>query len=213
VVSVRVVVGALAAPGVVVWVVELVAGEVVVVGGAVVVVDVVLVAGGVVVVAVVCGGAPDVAGCVAVVVSVIVSVLTDDPVCVAPQPASAPTRSTQVASTSGLRAMPRGYSTSGRALLADSHNAHRLVNVLLKIVRYVLPGLVTLAGIVAMSFGTDTSLEGGTGLIGAGLSIYLINWLFRQGVRGESAREAEERARAYYARHGRWPNQRRRASR
>lgn len=73
-------------------------------------------------------------------------------------------------------------------------------------VRYGLPGVVTLAGVVAMAFGTDTSLEGGAGLVSAGLAIFLINWLFRVGARGDSEREAEDRAREYFDRHGRWPD-------
>ena len=77
------------------------------------------------------------------------------------------------------------------------------------LVRYVLPGLVTLAGVIAMAVGTDTSLEGGAGLVSAGLAIGLINWLFRQGVAGDSERDAEDRAREYFDRHGHWPDQRR----
>jgi hypothetical protein len=73
-------------------------------------------------------------------------------------------------------------------------------------VRYGLPGVVTLAGVVAMAFGTDTSLEGGAGLVSAGLAIFFINWLFRIGARGDSEREAEDRARDYFDRHGRWPD-------
>ena len=73
-------------------------------------------------------------------------------------------------------------------------------------VRYGLPGVVTLAGVVAMAFGTDTALEGGAGLVSAGLAIFFLNWLFRIGAQGDSEREAEDRAREYFDRHGRWPD-------
>ena len=72
-------------------------------------------------------------------------------------------------------------------------------------IRYILPGLVVLAGIVAMAFGTDVSLEGGAGLISAGVAIFFVNWLFRIVARGDAEREAEDRAREYFDRHGRWP--------
>jgi hypothetical protein len=73
------------------------------------------------------------------------------------------------------------------------------------VVRYWIPGLAILAGVIAMCFGTQTSLVGGSGLIGAGLATGLISWLYRLGVAGDRAREAEERARRYFERHGRWP--------
>ena len=72
--------------------------------------------------------------------------------------------------------------------------------------RYVLPALVVLSGLVAMAFGTDVSLEGGAGLVSAGLAIWFINWLFRIGAAGDAERDDEERAREYFDRHGRWPD-------
>ncbi len=75
----------------------------------------------------------------------------------------------------------------------------------LRFTRYWLPALAVLAGAVAMCFGTETSLIGGSGLIGAGISIWLVAWLYRVGVDGDRAREAEERARTYFERNGRWP--------
>ena len=73
--------------------------------------------------------------------------------------------------------------------------------------RYVLPALVVLAGIVVMALGSETDLEGGAAIIGAGLAIFFLNWLFRIGVAGERDREAEDAARDYFDRHGRWPDQ------
>jgi hypothetical protein len=79
-------------------------------------------------------------------------------------------------------------------------------SLLLRFTRYGIPALAVLAGIVAMCFGTQTSLVGGAGLIGAGLASWLIGWLYRVGVEGDSARDAEERARRHFERHGRWPD-------
>src|ERR1035441_6360712 len=55
----------------------------------------------------------------------------------------------------------------------------------LVVVRYVLPGVVSLAGLVIMAMGSETDLEGGASILSAGLGIYLINWLFRIGAAGE----------------------------
>jgi hypothetical protein len=76
---------------------------------------------------------------------------------------------------------------------------------LLLLTRHGIAALAVLAGIVAMCFGTESSLIGGAGLIGAGLASWLIAWLYRLGVEGDRDREAEERARGYFERHGRWP--------
>jgi len=77
---------------------------------------------------------------------------------------------------------------------------------LLPLVRYVLPGIVVLAGIVVMALGSETDLEGGGGIVSAGLAIYFINWLFRTGAAGDRERDDEERAREYFDLHGRWPD-------
>ena len=75
-------------------------------------------------------------------------------------------------------------------------------------VRYGIGGLMVLAGIVLLvvspgGFGT----EGFSMAVGAGLSVTMLNWLFRLGVSGDREREAEEEARAYFDRHGRWPDE------
>src|SRR5271166_5777148 len=41
-------------------------------------------------------------------------------------------------------------------------------------VRYALPAVVTVAGLVMMGFGSDIDLEGGASLISAGLAIYFV---------------------------------------
>ncbi len=76
------------------------------------------------------------------------------------------------------------------------------------LLRYVLPGAVIVAGLVVMAFGSDTDLEGGAGILSAGLAIFFINWLFRTGAAGERQREAEDAARDYFDRHGHWPDHR-----
>ena len=77
---------------------------------------------------------------------------------------------------------------------------------LMRTVRYILPALVVLAGLAIMALGSETDLEGGAGVVSAGLAIYFINWLFRVGVSGEREREAEDAARDYFDAHGHWPD-------
>jgi hypothetical protein len=59
---------------------------------------------------------------------------------------------------------------------------------------------------VVMAIGSENDLEGGAGIISAGLAIYFLNWLYRIGVSGDREREREEAAREYFSRHGRWPH-------
>jgi hypothetical protein len=80
---------------------------------------------------------------------------------------------------------------------------------LLLFVRYGVPITIVIAGAIALGFGTEDSFYGGTSLIGAGLSVWLISWVYRIGVRGDQDRDAEDQARRYYDRFGRWPDERR----
>ena len=77
-------------------------------------------------------------------------------------------------------------------------------------VRYGLPLAIVVAGIVAMALvgPDDERYVGGAAIIGAGLSILLLNFFFRMSVAGEDDRAAEEEAREYFDRHGHWPDER-----
>jgi hypothetical protein len=84
----------------------------------------------------------------------------------------------------------------------------------LRLVRYGLPFVVTLAGLLVMVLAPfNTGFEGGAAIVGAGLSILLLNLLHRAGVDGDRARDAEEDARRFYDAHGYWPDEARRAAR
>ncbi len=72
-------------------------------------------------------------------------------------------------------------------------------------IRYGLPATIVIAGLVVMALGSEVELEGGAGLVSAGLAIYFLNWLFRIGVTGDRERRREDAARDYFDRHGRWP--------
>jgi hypothetical protein len=89
---------------------------------------------------------------------------------------------------------------SGEPSLEPEHSR------LLVTIRYVLPAAVVIGGLVVMALGSESDLEGGAGIVSAGLAIYFLNWLFRLGTSGERERDAEDAARDYFDRHGRWPD-------
>jgi len=75
-------------------------------------------------------------------------------------------------------------------------------------VRIWLPAIVVAGGVLAIALGPEEyRWEGGLGIIGAGLAIWLINVLFRIGASGDRERDAEDAAREYFDRHGRWPDE------
>jgi hypothetical protein len=76
-------------------------------------------------------------------------------------------------------------------------------------VRYVLPGVIFLAGLLEMVLDPDgeRGVEIGCMAIGAALAVALLNFFFRMGVSGDRDRDREEEARAYFDRHGRWPDE------
>src|ERR1700729_2636993 len=72
-------------------------------------------------------------------------------------------------------------------------------------VRYALPVAAVIAGVIVMSLGSESDMEGGAGIISAGLAIYAMNWLYRAAFDGDRVERArEEAARAYLAEHGHW---------
>lgn len=73
--------------------------------------------------------------------------------------------------------------------------------------RYVLPVAIVLGGAIVMTFGSDVDLEGGAGIVSAGLAVFGMNWLYRASVEGDRVREEEEAARVYLDVHGHWPDE------
>ncbi len=80
---------------------------------------------------------------------------------------------------------------------------------MLTFVRIWLPAIVTLAGLAVMIIGgfDEIALEGGAGIIGAGLSIWLMNVLFRVGLDNDRDRDEEDAARDFLDAHGHWPDE------
>jgi hypothetical protein len=78
-------------------------------------------------------------------------------------------------------------------------------------VRTWLPVTIIVSGfVVALATGfSENGVEGGTLLVAAGLSVWLLNLLYRVGVQGDRERDEEDRARAYFDEHGHWPDEER----
>ena len=79
----------------------------------------------------------------------------------------------------------------------------------MSLVRVWLPVAIVVAGVIAIiaTGGSLTGWEGGMAIIAAGLSVWLLNVIFRVGVAGERERDAEDAARDFYAEHGYWPDE------
>ena len=73
-------------------------------------------------------------------------------------------------------------------------------------VRWILPIAICIALVVMMIAAPDIA-EAGAMVIGAGLSVWLINVLYRVGVKGDRERATEDEARDFFDRHGHWPDE------
>jgi protein-S-isoprenylcysteine O-methyltransferase Ste14 len=83
--------------------------------------------------------------------------------------------------------------------------------------RVWLPAAIAVAGIVLLVIGHGSysnlasthSLESAAGvsLLLVALIVWMLNWMYRLSVRSNEDREYEERAREYFDRTGRWPDE------
>jgi hypothetical protein len=73
-------------------------------------------------------------------------------------------------------------------------------------VRYGIGGLMVIAGIVLLVAVPGTGVDGFAMAAGGGLSVVLLNLLYRMGVSGDEERAREEDARRYFDEHGVWPD-------
>jgi uncharacterized membrane protein YoaK (UPF0700 family) len=71
-------------------------------------------------------------------------------------------------------------------------------------IRYGIPLVLFVAGVVVGAV-TD-SFAAAALFFSAATAVLLLNVLHRMGVEGDRERDREEEARAYFDRHGRWPN-------
>jgi lysylphosphatidylglycerol synthetase-like protein (DUF2156 family) len=91
------------------------------------------------------------------------------------------------------------------------------VRILLAATRIWLPIVIAVAGVALIVIGhgrysdlaNTRSLESAAGvsLLLVALIVWMINWMFRLSMRSNRDREDEERAREYFDRTGRWPDE------
>jgi hypothetical protein len=81
-------------------------------------------------------------------------------------------------------------------------------HLLLSATRLWLPLLIAVAGVVGLvvGHGRTAAAGAGVGLLLVALTVWLINWMYRISVASNRDRDREEEARAYFDRHGRWPD-------
>ncbi len=74
--------------------------------------------------------------------------------------------------------------------------------------RYGIPFALVVGGFVLLfAIEDEIRWDGWAMLVGSGLSVLLLNWLFRLGVAGDEERDREEAAREYFGAHGHWPDE------
>jgi hypothetical protein len=75
------------------------------------------------------------------------------------------------------------------------------------IVRYGIGAVMVLGGIVMLVINpAGVGVDGFAMAVGGGLSVLMLNFMFRLSVSSEGDREREEQARVYYDEHGEWPD-------
>ncbi|MEA2247989.1 MAG: hypothetical protein QOH46_2518 [Solirubrobacteraceae bacterium] len=101
---------------------------------------------------------------------------------------------------------PPGY---GPGMSTPSGATQRRPSSLVLFLRYILPTIICISGIVvAFARGWDeTGVEACAAMFAAGTSLYLMNVLMRAGITGDQDRDREDEARAYFDKHGRWPDE------
>jgi membrane protein implicated in regulation of membrane protease activity len=101
-----------------------------------------------------------------------------------------------------------------RDVMPDEQPESGLARVLLIATRVWLPLGIAVAGIVAIVIGGPGGSHHSPALAAAGVSlllvaliVWMLNWMFRMSVESNRDREREERAREYFDRTGRWPDE------
>jgi hypothetical protein len=80
--------------------------------------------------------------------------------------------------------------------------------VTLRLVRTWLPIIVVAVGFLLWAINpSTTTAEGSAHIIGAGIAIWILNILFRIGVKGDIERDEEDAARTFFDQHGYWPDE------
>jgi hypothetical protein len=77
----------------------------------------------------------------------------------------------------------------------------------LNFVRYGLPLLLLVTGVVVAATSGRIGIAAGAMFMSAATAVLLLNVLYRMGVEGDRDRDREEEARRFFDEHGHWPDQ------
>ena len=77
----------------------------------------------------------------------------------------------------------------------------------LQIVRYGIPLVLFVAGVVVAVTSGRIGMAAGAMFISAASAVLLLNVIYRIGVEGDKDRGREEDARRFFDEHGRWPDE------
>ncbi len=77
----------------------------------------------------------------------------------------------------------------------------------LNAVRYGIPLVLVLAGVIVSATAGGVGLAAGALFFSAGTAVLLLNVLYRIGVEGDKERDTEQEARDFFDQHGRWPDE------
>jgi len=73
-------------------------------------------------------------------------------------------------------------------------------------IRYGIPLALLVVGTIVTATAGHVGVAAGALFFSAASAVLLLNVLYRIGVEGDKERDREEEARAYFDRHGRWPD-------
>ena len=92
-----------------------------------------------------------------------------------------------------------------------SDSSNRFGKTVLAVTRVWLPLVIAVAGLAGIVVGQGKTSSpwaaAGVSLLLVALIVWMINWMYRIGVQSNRERDREERAREYFAEHGRWPEE------
>jgi hypothetical protein len=93
--------------------------------------------------------------------------------------------------------------------LFDTETDRLPVSIPIRLLRWWIPAATCLVGIAILLIDDfdSTGLDAFAAFVGAGSSIWLINFLWRIGISGDDERDREALDRVYLAKHGHWPDQ------
>ena len=74
-------------------------------------------------------------------------------------------------------------------------------------IRYGIPLVLLIAGVVVSSTAGGVGLAAGALFISSATAVLLLNVLYRIGVEGDKERDTEQDARDFFDEHGRWPDE------